>query len=171
LYEYYITNLNDRINEESGEEDQLFPDAKFVMDVTFQPIWTPTGTYNEKKLFFSGKHKMYGLKSQCVHDRKGRVIHCILGEKGAVHDFAICRNNIEILQDLLSKEFNGHDSEEEDDSWSILVDSGYQGLQRLVKTVLPHKKQPNRPFTMQQRRYNQELASEYIKGSNMNYLR
>lgn len=52
--------------------------------------------------------------------------------------------------------------EDEDNPWSVLVDSGYQGLQRLVDAVLPHKKQPNRPFTRQQQRYNQELASERV---------
>jgi hypothetical protein len=63
LYEYFVIHLPDRIEDHESEEDQLFPDAQFVMDATFQPIWTPTGTYNEKKQFFSGKHKMYGLKS------------------------------------------------------------------------------------------------------------
>lgn len=94
LYDHYVTELQERVEDES-EEDQLFPDAKFVMDATFQPIWTPTGTYNEKKRYYSGKHKMYGLKSQCIHDRRGRVVHCIPGERGAVHDLTLCRNNIE----------------------------------------------------------------------------
>ena len=94
LYEYFVTHLQDRIEDYESEEDQPFPDAKVVMDATFQPIWTPTGTYNEKKQYFSGKHKMYGLKSQCIHDRKGRVVHCVPGEKGAVHDLTICRANL-----------------------------------------------------------------------------
>jgi len=54
LYEYFVTHLPDRIEDYESEEDQLFPDAKYVMDATFQPIWTPTGTYNEKKQYFSG---------------------------------------------------------------------------------------------------------------------
>lgn len=45
---------------------------------------------------------------------------------------------------------------------AVLVDSGYQGLQRVVKAILPYKKQPNRPFTRQQQRFNQELASERV---------
>jgi hypothetical protein len=54
------------------------------------------------------------------------------------------------------------DEEDEDNPWFVLVDSGYQGLQRLVDTILPHKKQPNRAFTRQQQRHNQELASERV---------
>lgn len=50
----------------------------------------------------------------------------------------------------------------EDTYGAVLVDSGYQGLQRVVKAILPHKKQPNRPLTRQQQRFNQELASERV---------
>jgi hypothetical protein len=57
----------------------------------------------------------------------------------------------------------GEDESDGDDAyWSVLVDSGYQGLQRQVKAILPHKKKSNRPFTRQQIRFNQELASERV---------
>jgi hypothetical protein len=53
--------------------------------------------------------------------------------------------------------------EDEDEApWSVLVDSGYQGLQRSVNAILPAKKRANRPFTRQQRRHNQDLASERV---------
>ena len=55
------------------------------------------------------------------------------------------------------------ESESDEDTYGhVLVDSGYQGLQRVVKAILPYKKQPNRPFTRQQQRFNQELASERV---------
>ena len=54
------------------------------------------------------------------------------------------------------------DEEDEDNPWFVLVDSDYQGLQRLVDTILPHKKQPNRAFTRQQQNHNQALASERV---------
>jgi len=66
LYNYYVVNLDDRLEESEKDENQIFPEAKFVVDVTFQTIWTPTGTYDEKKRYYSGKHKLYGLKSQCI---------------------------------------------------------------------------------------------------------
>ena len=95
LYEHFVQNMSERIVDENEEPDLPFPEAKYVMDATFQPIWTPAGTFNEKRSYFSGKHKMYGMKSQCIHDRKGRLVHCVPGEKGAVHDFKICRDHIE----------------------------------------------------------------------------
>ena len=52
--------------------------------------------------------------------------------------------------------------DKEEEPWSVLVDSGYQGLQRSVNAILPVKKRANRPFTRQQRRHNQDLASERV---------
>ena len=52
--------------------------------------------------------------------------------------------------------------EDEDEPYSVLVDSGYQGLQHLVDAILPYKKQANRPLTRHQRIFNQELASERV---------
>lgn len=77
------------------DEDDEFPNARYVMDVTFQPIWTPLGNYNERKRFYSGKHKQYGLKTQCIHDRSGRLVHCVSGIPGSVHDLTIARQNID----------------------------------------------------------------------------
>ncbi len=39
FYEYFVTHLQDRIEDYESEEDQLFPDAKFVMDATSSANW------------------------------------------------------------------------------------------------------------------------------------
>jgi hypothetical protein len=164
LYDYYVKNLSEQIDDED-EEYEAFPKAKFVMDVTFQSIWTPTGTYDEKKLYYSGKHKLYGLKSQCIHDRKGRVVNCIAGERGAIHDLTICRDHIDELKNVLRKEEvdKEHESEsKEEDYWYVLVDSGYKGLQHIANATLPHKKKPNKQLTKQQQKFNKELASQRV---------
>lgn len=90
LYQHYVEDAGESLPE--GFED--FPEARYVMDVTFQTIWTPLGTYQERKRFFSGKHKQYGLKTQCIHDRTGRLVHCVSGIPGAVHDLTIARNTM-----------------------------------------------------------------------------
>ena len=66
LYQRFVLNHEAPI----PDDDDVFPMARYVMDVTFQPIWTPIGTYNERKRWYSGKHKQYGLKSQVIHDRQ-----------------------------------------------------------------------------------------------------
>lgn len=59
------------------------------------------------------------------------------------------------------------DSEEmeegEENTWGLLVDSGYQGLQHVIPTViLPEKKRAGRRLTRQQQKFNKELASERV---------
>lgn len=142
------------------------------MDVTFQPIWTPLGTYEERKRYFSGKHKQYGFKTQCIHDRTGRVVHVISGVVGSVHDLTIARQSIENVRFLLClpplilqiRQFLDADVEDEmeDEPWSILVDSGYQGLQRLVRAIMPYKRRPGRDFTRDQRVHNRLLAHHRV---------
>jgi hypothetical protein len=152
LYDYYVENLNERIEDEDNEI--LYPNAKYVIDVTFQSIWTPTGTYDEKKQFFSGKHKLYGLKSQCIHDRKGRVVHTVAGERGAMHDLTICRENIDDLKIILNNE--------EDNNWFVIADLAYKGLDDTVDVLLPHKKKPNKQLTKAQTKYNKELGAQRV---------
>lgn len=91
LYQKYVVEVEPTL----PEEDDDFPMARYVMDVTFQPIWTPLGTYNERKRWYSGKHKQYGIKSQCLHDRRGRVMHIVSGVHGSVHDLTIARESID----------------------------------------------------------------------------
>lgn len=52
LYDYFVRNLNERIEDEDDEPDLPFPEAKYIMDATFQPIWTPAVTFNEKRSYF-----------------------------------------------------------------------------------------------------------------------
>ncbi len=54
------------------------------------------------------------------------------------------------------------DDEDDEEPWAVLVDSGYQGLQRSVNAILPHKKRPNQAFTRQQQHHNRDLASERV---------
>lgn len=91
LYARYVEEVEAALPDEMDD----FAEARYVMDVTFQPIWMPLGTFAERKRFYSGKHKQYGLKAQCIHDRSGRLVHCIAGIPGAVHDLTIARQSIE----------------------------------------------------------------------------
>lgn len=66
------------------------------------------------------------------------------------------------LQSLLQKEVYDEELNNEEETWCVLVDSGYQGLQRQVHAILPHKKPPNGALTRQQKEFNRELASERV---------
>lgn len=97
LYRRYVEHISELIGVDV--EVAAFPEAPLVMDATLQEIWIPTGTFQEKKRFFSGKHKKYGLKTQTLHNRRGFHLHCIPGIDGAVHDLTIARQHIiEVLR-------------------------------------------------------------------------
>ena len=53
---------------------QDFPNVVSMLDCTVQQCRKPTGTYNEQKIYFSGKHWMYCLKSLTVHAPNGLVM-------------------------------------------------------------------------------------------------
>lgn len=143
-----------------------FPQAVCLMDVTFQPCWTPAGLYDERKRFFSGKHKMYGLKSQCLHDLRGQVVHCVTGVPGAVHDVSIAQQNIEVLRQALRPGDPPVDVEGDEDMEppqpEVMVDSGYQGLQHLVPCILPFKRRRGQALTPQQMQHNRRVARRRI---------
>ena len=41
-----------------------FPVARYATDVTFQPSYRPSGSMQEGKKYYSGKHKQYGYKME-----------------------------------------------------------------------------------------------------------
>ncbi|ETV99080.1 hypothetical protein H310_08508 [Aphanomyces invadans] len=47
---------------ERGRTFSNFPSALYCTDVKFQPSYRPTGRFDEAKHYYSGKHKLYGLK-------------------------------------------------------------------------------------------------------------
>ena len=49
LYQQLVEDVEARLPEEYDD----FPRGRYVMDVTFQPIWTPLGTYEERKRYYS----------------------------------------------------------------------------------------------------------------------
>ena len=56
------------------------------------------------------------------------------------------------------------DMDEDDDVelWSILVDSGYQGLQHVLPAILPYKRRVGRELARIQRDHNRRLACHRV---------
>jgi hypothetical protein len=157
LHTHFVLNLKDRLEEEEEEEPVNFPEAKLIVNATFQTTWTPPGTMKERVRHYSTKYKSYGFKSQCLHDHKGRVLHCVGGEAGSTSDMSLCGDNLDALIAMLDREEEDQEGEE---TWSVLCHSGYRGLQRSVSAILPAEKSSTRALTAQQKRHNQELALE-----------
>ncbi|RLO02962.1 hypothetical protein DYB28_004683, partial [Aphanomyces astaci] len=63
-----------------------FPAARYAMDVTFQRTNVPTGAYEEKKLYYSGKHSLYGHEVEVSVVTNGFAIDCTKFYKGSMSD-------------------------------------------------------------------------------------
>lgn len=91
------------------------------------------------------------------------MVHCVAGEIGSMHDLTICKNSMEEVKNILRKENDNEEAaEREETCWSVLADSGYQGLQEYVNVVLPHKKKPNKQLTKAQQKHNEDLGAERV---------
>jgi hypothetical protein len=106
----------------------------------------------KQKHFYSGKKKRHTIKSQLVVDPKGKKIICTSFSNGKRHDFR------------LFKESKTHVRPETE----IIVDTGYQGLQKIhLKTRIPKKKSKKNPLTQADKESNQALASDRVFNENV----
>ena len=95
-YERYVPLLIERPAEviELPSCDSV-PECGYIVDATVQRILVPTGTFDQKKQWFSGKHGCYCLKSQVITDMKGAAIMVHIGYMGSIHDMRIFRETME----------------------------------------------------------------------------
>ena len=64
-----------------------FPEAPYAADVTFQQPFRPSGAISEGKLYFSGKHKLYGVKNEVSVLSNGLAATCSSHYPNSVSDF------------------------------------------------------------------------------------
>jgi hypothetical protein len=159
LYAHFVTNVRALIPDDVHDAGE-FGNAKFVMDATLQEIWTPLGTFEERKRFYSGKHKLYGLKSLTLHNRIGLLWASWSGVPGSVHDLTIAREHVDEIAEFLAKE--EEEQEVEDETWAVLVDTGFVGLEHNLNALHPFKRAAGRDLTIAQRNYNRRLAGQRV---------
>ena len=110
------------------------------------------GRKKKQKRYYSGKKKRHTIKSQLVVDPKGKKIICTHFSNGKRHDFR------------LFKESKTHVCPET----VIVVDTGYQGLQKIhLNTRIPKKKSKKNPLTQADKKSNQALASDRVFNENV----
>lgn len=119
---------------------------KLLADVTEQPTQRPKKKHKQKKVY-SGKKKRHTLKVEIAMQDTGKILAVSRTAPGRHHDFRIRKEG---------KPLPGNSQK--------FVDSGYQGLQKLLQAVtLPFKRKKNQPLTVEQKRHNRQLASFRIK--------
>ena len=124
-----------------------YPMALYATDVTFQPSFRPSGSMEEGKKYFSGKHKQYGYKVEVSVLPNGLALCCSEHEPGSVSDLTLFQR-IQYLHTKQLRKTQG-DMDYDDDgplsdkferSWGVLVDKGYQGASEFCRVIHPKKK-------------------------------
>lgn len=74
-----------------------------LMSRTSRPIDQPTGTHEESKAYYSGKHKLYGYKLEASVLADGIAIGCSNHFPGSISDINIFNQMAEFQCDALQK--------------------------------------------------------------------
>jgi hypothetical protein len=115
-----------------------------ALDVTEQPIERPA---QQQREYYSGKKKQHTSKTLIVVCLWTRMILAVRCGKGRRHDYKLLQDSKLPLHEQAR----------------IKAGSGFQGLQKeYPQAQVPHKGTKKKPRTKEQKKYNQELASERI---------
>jgi hypothetical protein len=133
-----------------------YPACGFTVDATIHNRGRPVGTFEEGKRYFSGKHKLYCLKSQVIANRNGLAVHIVAGVPGAKPDFQLFQDDLAAIEELVAS----HPGERS----HILADKGYTGDMGsgTVVLVIPHKARPGVPLGPHERRENAVLSRNRV---------
>ena len=132
----YINHLAEVIAEKLGpvlvrsfvrfmnEDHAGAPNASLIVDCTVCPIRRPKMSFDEAKVYYSGKHCMYAIKKEvCVNIRSGTAALVSGGYPGSMPDIEILKMHATEINTLLGGK-------------SILADLGYVGGERNVPGVV-----------------------------------
>jgi len=118
LAEIMKRNFIDAVAKEEIVYNQDFPECAYIIDATVQEIYKPFISFEKAKKYFSGKHRIYCLKSQVIVTIKGLVVSIITSIPGSKHDKNIF--------DSYKKELDALFSLHPNNSHKIIADKGYQ---------------------------------------------
>ena len=89
--------------QEKGLLFKNFPFCLEAVDVTFQEVNRPSGNMQEGKVYFSGKHKLYGYKVEVAVRPNGTASGFSKHYPGSFSDVPILYNRIKIHKCRLKK--------------------------------------------------------------------
>ena len=176
-YENFVEGVQEKWNmTRLSEKNRLFrnkPWALYATDVRFQQSNRPSGNHAESKAWFSGKHKLYGLKTEVSVLPIGFAIDCTNMYKGSVSDKAIMQEGYEKHRYFTKKnpaekalDDQGEFLEHYPDQWAILVDKGYQGCLEGLRVIHPKRKPKGGYLTKEEKKANVEISSDRITVEN-----
>ena len=148
---------------------KYFPYALEAIDVTFQEANRPSGNMQEGKKYFSGKHKLYGFKTEVTVRPNGIAVACSQHFPGSVSDLHIMQRMSEAHEDRLEKR-DGEQAFSENEILhqkyenyrAALVDKGYQGAAEFLRVILPKKKPASGILSKEDTLFNKKVAADFI---------
>ncbi len=106
----------------------------------------------KQKHYYSGKKKQHTLKSQVIVDQYTKQILCTAHGTGREHDFRLFKTSRVRLKPEIE----------------CLADKGYQGIQKLhTNSFTPKKKPRGGMLAVEDKRFNQQLASRRVVAENI----
>jgi hypothetical protein len=153
--------FTNKIIEEIQAKDLIkvskYPEAKLIVGATINRIHIPSGNFEDKKLFFNGKHKSYCLKSQIITNRQGLCFLIHSDFAGSYHDFRIFNEEIVDIEKLFGKHSNIKNP-------VILADKRYIGnvQSSSIKCLMPKRNPPNSQLLQLDIKRNRKISSEKV---------
>lgn len=143
--------------------------CRYATDVTFMQSFRPGGSLEECKKYFSGKHKLYGYKAEVSVLPNGLAIGSSRHFPGSVSDIEIMRDMIGFHGDCLEKSEEekaivdiGHGDDLHGDSWGVLLDKGYVGIESEVRGIIPKKKPQGGVLSVADKKENEAKSADRI---------
>jgi len=146
MYETFVkgvpTKYTLRKLHSDGTMFKTFNFAIDAVDVTFQQANRPTGNHSESKVYYSGKHHLYGYKLEVCVRPNGLASDVSRHYPGSVADISIMSDRVSIHRARLQK--TGSDTTIEDEAdqsdvypneWAVLADKGYQGSHEMIRSI------------------------------------
>lgn len=173
-YEHLVKNQTHRFNMDYMRENKIgfkhFPEAKYATDVIFQHSNRPCGNVKENRHYFSGKHHLYGLKTEVSVLPNGIAIGCSKVYPGSVADITIFRKRLSIHKLWTEKDENEVDELQDlgemhsnfPKNWALLADKGYHGIQTDVRAIIPKKKPVNGALSSGDRTRNANISHDRV---------
>ena len=146
-----------------------YPMALYATDAAFQQSFRPSGSVEEGKLYFSGKHKLYRYKTEVSVLPNGLSIGCSAHEPGSVSDLRIFEamhsfhaKQLRKKEGEIDMENDGPFKEDFPNYWALLCDKGYCGAHELFRVIHPKKKPINGTLTPADVSDNRHISSDRI---------
>ncbi|KAF0766401.1 hypothetical protein AaE_002924 [Aphanomyces astaci] len=151
-----------------------YPYAMYATDVKFHPTERPGGRDGEAKVYFSGKHKLYGLKIEVSVSPEGLMVDMSNYELGSVADLTILRSRLAVHRQALKKsdeelniEDHGEQAGTHGSMWAFLVDKGYYGVMTDLRGVHPKKNPPRGLLERDDVERNRQVSADRVLVENV----